>query len=86
MLIENKTYRTNSGLGYNEYAFLLKCKDGYLVVDTTSCYRDDSYKIGSFISNIDSYDIELEVSDYNIENSPLWDGYLFQFFIKSNTI
>lgn len=86
MQLENnlKIYKTNSALGYNQYALLLECTDGYLVVDTAGCYGDDSYKIGSFISNIDSYDIELEVSDYNIENSPLWNEYLFQFFIKSN--
>lgn len=88
MQLENnlKIYKTNSALGYNQYALLLECNDGYLVVDTTGCYGDDSYKIGSFISNIDSCDFKLEVSDYNIGNSPLWDEYLFQFFIKSNAI
>lgn len=82
MLKENKIYRTNSGLGYNKYAFLLESKDGYIVIDTIGCYGDTYYKIGSFIPNIESYDVELEETNYNIENSPLWNEYLFQFFIK----
>ncbi len=83
MQLENnlKIYKTNSALGYNQYSYLLQCTEGFLVVDTIGCYGDDTYKVGSFVK--DFHKMELEETDYNIENSPLWNEYLFQFFIKN---
>jgi hypothetical protein len=85
MLLGNnlKLYKTNSALGYNQYAYLLESIDGYLVVDAIGCYGDDTYTIGKFIHNIDSYDLYLEETEYKIEDSPLWNTFLFQFFIRN---
>ena len=85
MQLENnlKIYKTNSALGYNQYAYLLQCTEGFLVVDTIGCYGDDTYKIGE-IKPIDYFEyLELEESNYDIESSPLYDTFLFQFFIKT---
>ena len=85
MLLGNnlKLYKTNSALGYNQYAYLLESIDGDLVVDTIGYPCDDTYTIGEFIHDIDSYDLYLEETCYKIEDSPLWNTFLFQFFIKS---
>lgn len=81
MLRENKIYRTNSGLGYNEYVYLLYTVHGYLVIDTIG--YSNSYVIGD-IKPIDYFEyLELEESNYNIENSPLYCTFLFQFFLTN---
>ena len=77
-----KFYRTNSGLGYNKYAILLGTPQGYLVIDTIGVCND-SYRIGEFIMNDDCDWKILEEYNYDIKQSPLYDEYLFQFFIKT---
>lgn len=81
MLRENKIYKTNSGLGYNEYVYLLYTVHGYLVIDTIG--YSNPYVIGD-INPIDDFEyLELEESNYNIENSPLYCTFLFQFFLTN---
>ena len=84
MLIENKIYRTSSGLGYNEQVYLLYTVHGYLVIDTIGTIGySNSYVIGE-IKPIDYFEyLELEESNYNIERSPLYSTFLFQFFLTN---
>ncbi len=84
MLIENKIYRTSSGLGYNEHVYLLYTVHGYLVIDTIGTIGySNSYVIGE-IKPIDYFEyLELEESNYNIERSPLYSTFLFQFFLTN---
>lgn len=74
-------YRTNSGLGYNKYAILLGTPEGCLVIDTIGVYNN-AYRIGEFIMNDDCECMILEEYNYNIKQSPLYNEYLFQFFIN----
>lgn len=81
MLKENKIYKTNSGLGYNEYAYLLYTVHGYLVIDKVG--YSDYYVIGE-IKPVDYFEyLELEECNYNIEKSPLYSTFLFQFFLTN---
>lgn len=81
MLRENKIYKTNSGLGYNEYAYLLYTVHGYLVVDTIG--YSDSYVIGDIKPVVYFEYLELEESNYDIAKSPLYCTFLFQFFLTN---
>jgi hypothetical protein len=78
-------YETNAALGYNQLAFLIKLdksKNGYnyLCVGSQWIYDDDdSYKIGEIVEDLEDYNVEL--SNYKIENSPLF--HLYENLIKA---
>lgn len=81
---EIKIYQTNSGLGYNQLAFLLKIKDNqYLVIDTVGINNGySSYVIGSTVDF--DYEQEIEVCEnYKLEKSPLYGTFLFNHFLRT---
>lgn len=68
-------YQTNAGLGYMEYAYLVKIKDNeYLVVGAP----DDSfsYRIGSVVADLT--DNEVKKSDISIHCFDIIDSFLFK--------
>lgn len=79
-------YSTNSALGYNQSAILLKLledEESYLVIDTIGIKENEStgYKIGAVVFN-EYKDLVKEKIDYKIEQSPLFDSFLFRNFLK----
>ena len=72
-------FETNSALGFNQLAYLLKTKEAFLVIGTKNC-TNDNYKIGELV-NIDKNLIQK--SNFKIENSPLRDYFLFKYFLKN---
>ena len=76
-------YKTNSALGYNQYAILIKVNENeYLVIDTIGicdCYS--SYKIGSCVTFEFEQEVEID-SNYKLENSSLYNSFLFNHFLK----
>jgi len=78
-------YKTNSALGYNQYAYLLrlnKSNNGYnyLCVDTQNIQNNDTYKLGEIVEDIPNK--EVESTDYNIKESPIYNTFLFQEFLN----
>lgn len=70
-------YQTNSGLGYRQLAFLLKVEEGYLCIDIQNMVDGESgYTIGELVKGLSEGD--LGESLYTIENSPLYNRYLFK--------
>jgi len=75
-----QVYQTNATLGYKEYAFLIETGEGYLVIDTWNLPLDnDSYIIGNVVE-LEKW--ELEETNYQIDESPLKNSYLFEFFLQ----
>jgi len=78
-------YSTNSALGYNQSAILLKLledKESYLVIDTIGIKENIyTYEIGCVVFN-EYKDLVKEKIDYKIEQSPLFDSFLFRNFLK----
>jgi hypothetical protein len=78
-------YITDGGLGYSEYAYLIRLNEtengyNYLVIDRY-VKRGDYYQIGSVV---DLEDIYVEKSEnYDLEKSELWGSFLFHFFLKN---
>jgi hypothetical protein len=78
-------YKTNSALGYNQYAYLLrlnKSNNGYdyLCIDIHNIKDNDMYKVGEVVK--DMLNNEVESSDYNIKESPIYNTFLFQEFLN----
>lgn len=78
-------FQTNSGLGYRQFAYLIlidKEKKLYLCIDLVNVPSDDDmYVIGKVTT--DEGDLFADPSDYKIEESPLFNTFLFQHFIKT---
>lgn len=80
-----KIYQTNAAIGYRQLVYIIQLnqtKNGYnyLVIGGKNITPDD-YEIGSVIKDLE--DIYLEETDYKIEDSPLYGGFLFDFFLKN---
>lgn len=80
-----KIFKTNVGLGYNKWAYVLrldKTENGfnYLVIDGHGMSGDDYY-LGEVIEDLE--DIYIENTNFDITNSPLYDEFLFTFFIDN---
>ena len=78
-----KVYKTTHNLKQNQYAYLIKLdkikhKHDYLCIDT-NVKSNSLYKIGEVVNNIP--DDELEAVDYDIKESPIYNTFLFQYFI-----
>jgi hypothetical protein len=78
-------YITDGGLGYKEYAYLIRLDEtengyNYLVIDRY-VKRGDDYKIGSVVDLEDIYVEKAE--DYDLKKSELWGSFLFHFFLKN---
>lgn len=78
-------YETNAGLGYNQFAFLIrldKTKNGYNYLCIGTQWIDDySYIVGNIVNDLE--DVYITTSYYKIEESPLYNTFLFDFFIKN---
>jgi uncharacterized protein YaiL (DUF2058 family) len=75
-----KVYQTNASLGYNQLAYLIRLdSENYLCIDTENV-SDGTYEIGEKVSQLD--DFYLEETNYKIEQSPIYNSFLFQEFIK----
>lgn len=80
-----KIYVTNAALGYNQLAFLIrldKTKFGYnyLCVDTYNINDSNVYQVGKVVDDLEDYYVE--VSNYNLTDSPLHNTFLFNFFVE----
>jgi len=83
-----KVFETNAALSYDQLAFLIrlnKSKNGYnyLCVGTKDI-NNDSYQIGNVVEDLEDYYVE--ISKYDICESPLYNSFLFDFFIKNYNI
>ena len=80
-------YATNGGLGYQEYAYLIRLDEtengyNYLVIDITQGPKEtNDYEIGSVVE-VENVYIE-KVEDYKLRRSELWGSFLFHFFLKN---
>lgn len=74
-----KVYETNSGLGYNQMAYLIQAGEGYLVIDILNIPLNDYYVIGKIVE-LEKY--EITESSYSIDDSPLKGKYLFEYFLQ----
>lgn len=82
-------YETNCCLGYGEYAILIKCKEGFLCIDTNEnpnrSFR--SYYVGELVTDVDEDDkkqmvkIDNDKQKYYINGSPLRYDFLFNYFL-----
>lgn len=71
-----KVVKSNSGLKHNQYVFLVHVKDNeYLVVQQDS---EQVYGLGEILS-FDPF--EVEDSDFDIKNSPLYNP-LFELYLN----
>jgi hypothetical protein len=82
-----KIYETNAALGYNQLAYLIrldKSKFGYnyLCIATKNVHDDDNYYPGKVIEDLE-YFSNLEISDYDIKESPLYNDFLFDYFLNN---
>lgn len=75
-------FESNAGLRYNQLVYLIKIDDSnnYLCIDKNFSCNSDEFHIG----NVYEYeDFKLSVSEYKIENSPIYKTFLFQYFLKN---
>jgi hypothetical protein len=73
--MKTKTYSTNSGLGYQEYAILLllgETKGQYKCLCLETNHIGDMYTVGKIVY-MDLYELEVEI-EYDIETSPLYNN------------
>lgn len=80
-----KLYQTNAALGYKQLAFLIRLdesKNGYnyLCIDT-NFGENNMYQIGNVVSDLEDY--YLEETTYNITKSPLYNTYLFNYWLSN---
>lgn len=72
-----KTYETTYMLGYGQFSYFVKTDTGLLVIWS----NNSVYEVGQHIEVTD--DIILDESHFNIEDSPLYYTFLFQYFMKT---
>ena len=76
-----KVYSTNDGLGYRELAYFMKVPEGWLCVALD--VRDEVDACGYRVGKLEKDDfIGIYECNYDIKNSPLYDTYLFNYFLK----
>lgn len=75
-------YRTNEGLGYNQWGYYVKISDGYFCIDCTDkAYKPEGFRIGEIHEINEKY---LEVcEDYKLSSSPIYNQYLFDILLCS---
>lgn len=84
-------YKTNCCLGYNEYAILIECDEGFLCIDTNENSNKiwKTYNIGELVLNIDEghkkqmIKIDNDRQKHYIDESPLKYDFLFNYFLKN---
>lgn len=81
-----KVYETTAGLGYAQKAYLIRLTESengydYLCIDYKNIHNPDRYSRGKVVKDIE--DMYVEESDYNIKDSPLFDTFLFQYFLDN---
>ena len=84
-----KVYQTDSGLGYNQLAFLIrvdKSENGFNYLCIGKKGNNGPwiyYEVGELIKDLE--DIYIQESTFKIEDSDLFGSYLFDFWLKNNT-
>ena len=85
-LDENKKieiYQTNSGLGYNQFAYLLKvAQSQYLCIGVNFNNGDSEYQTGELVDNLDKT-LFLDDTKYQLKDSPLYGTFLFDQYISN---
>lgn len=72
-------FETNAALGYREISHFIKVDNiQFLCINS----NNNTYLVGSLYSDFDSLD--MESSNFNLSDSPLYNDFFFQFFIKHN--
>ncbi len=77
-------FETNSGLGYCQRVFMIHIKHKtYLIVGHENLTNQElvNYEVGLLI---EKDDYEIEQSLFDIEHSPLYNTFLFNFFLEHN--
>lgn len=79
-----KTYITDAGLGYKQFAILIrlnKSKNGYnyLCIDTNA--SNSSYVVGELVEDLENFYVSEH--NYDIKKSELYTSFLFNFFIQN---
>lgn len=77
-------FESNSSLGYDELAYFINIKDNiYLCIGLSRGVKESffgaTFQIGE-TTQLDDH--EINPSDYNIEDSPIYDTFLFKEFLK----
>ena len=78
-----KVYRTNAGLGYNEYAYFVKAdRDGinYVCIGVDS-HHMDIYSVGK-VEKLES--IEIEETDMDVWEFPIAQTHFFGFWAANS--
>ena len=80
-----KTFQTNAGLGYQQFAFLIrldKTDNGYnyLCIGTKNVHTDTEYWTGAVVELEDIY---IEDSTFQVSDSELNGTYLFNYWINN---
>jgi hypothetical protein len=79
-----KIFETNSGLGYGQYVYMIYIKNKtYLIVGHENLTNQEliDYEVGLLIER-DDY--EVEQSLFDIKDSPLYNTFLFNYFLENN--
>jgi len=84
-----KIYETSSGLGYKQYAYLIRIKKSenghdYLCIGTKSSRGWDNYVIGEIVEDLEDYSVK--ESGYKLHDSPLAGDYLFNYWVSNFNI
>jgi len=82
-------YETTAALGYNQKAYLLRLDESnngynYLCIGVENIYDSDIYSIGEVVYDLEDFYVD-EAVCYVIQKSPLYNTFLFDFFIKKYT-
>jgi hypothetical protein len=83
-------YETNVCLGYKQLAYLIKLDesiDDYLCVGTNYVFLNealDLFRVGEVVKNLESS--YLTESTFDILKSPLYNTFLFKYFISNHYV
>lgn len=81
-----KVYVTNGGLGYKQYAHLIRLDKSergynYLTIERTNMCGVDRYQLGEVEEDLE--DIYVEEVDYDMKDSDLHNTFLFEEFLTT---
>ena len=80
-------FQTNATLGHQQLAFIVrldKTKNGHDYLIIGEQYLTGEYGLGEVIKDLE--DLYVEESSFTIEESPLHGTFLFDSFVKSQTL
>lgn len=77
---------TNSALGYSEVAYLIKTNENdFLCIYCNEEDKGDTYRVGNAYELVDYeyQEVIKEKHEMVLKESPLYDTYLLEYFIKN---